>query len=39
MLNVAPIKDDMLLGLDYMLKHKDKIDLEKGELELHGMLI
>lgn len=36
---VAPIKDDVLLGLDYLSKHKVKLDLEKGEMELNGVII
>ncbi|GFR74293.1 hypothetical protein ElyMa_002159500 [Elysia marginata] len=35
---VAPIKDDMLLGLDYLLKHAAKLDLERGYLSLHDQI-
>ena len=32
----APIQDDMLLGLDYLKKHKAKVDLDQEKLWLHG---
>jgi len=36
---VAPIGDEMLLGLDFLGTHGISLDLKKGELTLHGEVV
>jgi hypothetical protein len=38
-LGLAPISDNLLIGLDFLLQHQGVIDLNRGELALAGSII